>query len=110
MDNLVNNLLGGYNSWLYQLVMWGTLVIALSVGIKWAFVRGIGIISLLLGYAMIDYKYRLAAPNISDPTISGVASTLPVLFLAIGLFVLIDPTVVARIFRLIPPKNISPKG
>lgn len=99
MAELVNRI-GGYDSWQFTIIMLGFLSVGLILRIKWVWAIPIPLIGLWLMYLSLNNAYEVASTNIANNATNGVASTLPILATAIGLSVIIDPSVVSRIFGL----------
>ncbi len=107
MENLINNI-GGYDSWQFTVLAFGLLAIGLALRIKWIFTIPIPFAGLILLYFYIGHTYQAQRSSISDPITLGIASTLPILFLAIGSLTIVDPSSVGRIFGLSKPKTGKP--
>lgn len=97
MDTFINAI-GGYNSWQFCCLSFGLLVVGLALRAKWIIAIPIPFMGLILLFCYLNNQYNISAPNISNDTISGMASVMPILFFAIGSLVIIDPSVVGRVF------------
>ncbi len=97
MEQVLNSI-GGYDGWQLTTIAFGFLAVGLGLRIKWWFLFPIPAFGVFLMYLRLNHAYDIAAPNIANPMTSGIASTLPILFVAISIFILLDPSVVARMF------------
>ncbi len=103
MGNLINNL-GGYNSWQLIVFTLGLLIIGLLLRMKWIYLMPIPLVGVFLAYLQFNYAFLIAAPNIKDPIVLGLASIMPMSGAIVMLLIVIAPEAVNRIFG-VTPKN-----
>ncbi len=108
MENLINSI-GGYNSWQFAALSFGSLALGLILRIKWVYTIPIPAFGVFLMYLYLNHQYEITKVSISDPTASGFASIIPILFVAISIFVLVDPSVVSRMFWIYRGKPTGDK-
>jgi len=106
MENLINSI-GGYESWQFSALAFGLLSVGMVLRIKWVFMIPIPFFGLFLFFMHLNHETETAMLNISDPMIGGFASVMPLLFLVICIFVIIEPSVVPRMFGIHTSKPIE---
>ncbi len=97
MESLINSI-GGYDSWQFAALAFGTLGIGLALRIKWVYAIPIPAFGVFLMYLFLNHQYEITKVSISDPIASTFASIVPILFVAMSIFVLVDPSIVGRMF------------
>ncbi len=96
MEQLISNI-GGYASWEFAALALGSLAIGIILRVWKVYFIPIPAFGLLLLTLAVNHSVSELPPNINSMAL-GIAGTLPVLFAAIGAFVLLDPDIVRRIF------------
>ncbi len=108
MENFINSI-GGYDSWQFVALSFGSLALGLILRIKWVYAIPIPAFGVFLLYLYLNHQYEIARVSISDPTTSAFASIMPILFVAISIFVLVDPSIVSRLFWIYREKPTDDK-
>jgi hypothetical protein len=92
------NIFGGYSSWLYACILLGTLIVGTGLRIWKVYFIPIPMFGLLMMYFYLNNEVNTIQPSVTNDITLGFASIIPILAVVIGLFVVLDPTSVNRVF------------